>query len=1175
MTPEEVQAYVYGFAIAGVIAGVIAMILFSTEKRLAGKAAVVAAVLLLCGSPLFQGLKKGPDLAGGSTLLYEVTIPQGSNTEEIMRQTIQVLQNRVDPNGVMNLTWRVEAGNRFEVLMPLAGDEVKDRRETFKSLQDSITKGNLRKRDVIDAMKLTDPERATHIEALAAGVPGRAELLNKAAKAYEKLDAARTVYKNLKPDTPEYIDAAGDVARAGQVFDDLVDQIIDTNLDASTITRVLTMSTKDKNDADRKPIADSSPRAEALKQLKTRHPNRADQVDQLVAAYDAYIKVKGPLDDPKDLERLIKGAGVLEFRIAVSNQEAADVANLRDQLRERGPLGQDRGASMKWYPIDSLEQWVDRPSELAKAQKDPISFLAGRRLIAATYDDKIYVLLWDREGYGIRKQDPRWQLTRAYPTQDQRGFPAVGFQLNEAGGSIMGSMTDHHKGRQMAIVLDGRVYSAPTIQSQIRDSGIITGGQGGFGKTELDYLIRTLNAGSLSANLVGPISVRNMNPSLGAENLRRGMQSTLFALIAVALFMMVYYFFAGFIADVALLANLVLILGLMSGLQATFTLPGIAGIVLTIGMCVDANVLVFERIREELNRGVDMKAALRLGYEKAMSSIMDGNLTNLIVCFVLGYTATADVKGFAVTLGIGICATLFASLFMTRVIFDIMYKYMGAGEMKMLPMTVKAVERALHPKFDWIGRRHVFFGISGALIALSLVLIFVRGGDILDIEFRAGTEVTFSLKDGDKLTRKEAEERIDKAGGFDTYNVVLVGDLDDKFRASEFSVVTTESDRDRVSEKLHAAFKDVLSIQPALTFDGSDLPELNPFDEGGRRQSKPAPVYPITKAKLDEVVPGLRDSGAEAPDYLGGVAIYLNHIDPPMSIDVLRDRIKSMRLRPPYSDEVPFRTFDVFPVERAANQPDAVSSAVVVVRDPDVSYFESTPQWEAALASIEWDLVRDALTQETSFSKVSSYDPSVAVTMTEHAIEALFFSIIAIVIYIRFRFGSLRHGLAAIIALVHDVIITLGLLAVSAYVYDIIGANFLLIEPFKINMPIIAALLTIVGYSLNDTIIIFDRIRENRGKLAVASPAIMNDSINQTISRTLITSGTTFLAIVVMYFDGGPGIHGFAFAMTVGIIVGTYSSIGVAAPLLLIGTKYGRLSASSPASDKAAPEPSR
>jgi SecD/SecF fusion protein len=579
----------------------------------------------------------------------------------------------------------------------------------------------------------------------------------------------------------------------------------------------------------------------------------------------------------------------------------------------------------------------------------------------------------------------------------------------------------------------------------------------------------------------------------------------------------------------------------MSSLGATFTLPGIAGIVLTIGMCVDANVLIFERIREELARGSKMYVALRLGYQKASAAIIDGNLTNLIVCIILYYTATADVKGFAVTLGIGIIATLFTAVFMTRVIFEAWYRLFPKRKMNMLPIALPMIDRLLTPKIDWYGLRKAFWVFSAVVLMASLVLVFSRGQDMLDIEFRSGTEVSFDLAGEKLMALPEARKRLADAG-LEDFQVIPL-DAENQLQSHSFSVVSIESDAEKVTAKVQRAFEGLLDIKPVLSFKAVDA------------QAGEAPVYPVTRESLGQVInrPAVEDRIGE---FVGGVAIVLDEIQPSVTATDLEERIRFMRAQPDYQDSQ-FRRFRVVGLSPDPQNPGRFTSVAVLSSDEEISYFEDQATWQSTLAAGEWRLVRDALTRESSFSKVTNFDPTVATTLANQAIVAMLLSVIAIIVYIWFRFGSFRYGVMASVALVHDVIWTLGFLALGAFVYDTAIGHALLLEPFKINMAVIAALLTLVGYSLNDTIIVFDRIREVRGRLGYVTPQIINDAINQTISRTALTGGTTFLAIVFMYAFGGAGVHGFAFAMTVGVVVGTYSSVAIAAPLLLFGVDNG------------------
>lgn len=1138
---------------AGLIGLVGAFVLMALERRLGARTLTVIGVLLMAGGGLCTGLNPGIDLKGGISLTYEVDLKDSSDSEETLNQIIQVLQNRIDPNGVRNLTWRVEGHNRIEVQMPLASAEVRGLRKTYddamKGLGDSvITRG-----DVLAALRLDGEARNQRLETIAGGVEGRAELLDTAAEEFDARAKAMAAYEAVKDDADKAIDAAGKAAEADLAFNRSVDAVMQTNLDSVRMLEVLQQPTVGKtrtDDVTGEEFTEPSPREKQLNTLIADLPERKAEIESIVKAYDAYQEKKGPLDDADDLKRLMRGAGVLEFRITVDPTEVANVDEMLADLRDRGPRSLRSTSPHLWFKIHDPKRFADSNEEREALIKNPRESLNGQGLIGDEYGGEIYVLLWNTPERSLTRQQTGWELSSAKGIPDSQGFPAVGFEMNARGAKLMGDLTGNNIKRRMAILLDGSIYSGPpNIQSKISGSGIITGGRGGFSQGELKYLVRTLGAGSLSAQLSPePISERTIGPALGKDNLERGFESAVFALICVALFMMVYYFFAGFVADLALMANIVLILGVMAMLKASFTMPGIAGVVLTIGMCVDANVLIFERIREELQAGRDMVAALRLGYEKAFSSIIDGNITNLIVCVILGYTATAEIKGFAVTLGIGIIATLFTALFMTRVIFDWYYVVMGSKKMGQLPSSVDAIERALAPSIDWVAKRKGFWVVSAVLVVVSIASVFMRGSDLFDIEFRGGTEVEFTLKD----------ELRESVGGIETgiratltdATVIGINDsINNEYRT--FSILTTNTDADAVSTAVRETFQAKLDTPPVIKFDGHQF-EVKPNE----RTLPGDIVLPITGSNLGQVI-GRPEVTNDVSDAVGGVAIVLENLDPPVQLDDLAQRLRAMRLQPDF-EAAQFRSPPrVVGITASPDAPDRWSTVVVVSHDPAIDYFDDQAAWETDVARTDWDLVNAALARTSSLNKVTNFTATVAKTMTYNAIVALGLSIIAIVIYIWFRFGSLRFGLSAIVALVHDVAIALGLIAISGWIYQAANSGLGLgLVDFKINMAMIAAILTIIGYSLNDTIIVFDRIRENRGKLAVASPSIMNRSINQTISRSVITSGTTFLAVFVLYVDGGAGIHGFAFAMVVGVLIGTYSSIAIASPLLVVGTKY-------------------
>ena len=350
-------------------------------------------------------------------------------------------------------------------------------------------------------------------------------------------------------------------------------------------------------------------------------------------------------------------------------------------------------------------------------------------------------------------------------------------------------------------------------------------------------------------------------------------------------------------------------------------------------------------------------------------------------------------------------------------------------------------------------------------------------------------------------------------------------------------------------------FSDVLDKEAPLNFRGA----------AGPNESVPpisrSVAVPVLQGNLGQNI-GRSDIQDNVADYLGGGVILLPQIDPPASVEGIRRRvdrawqgIQGEELNLAYR---PFMVagMDVAEGTDAAGDSVYASAAVVVGPDTHANYTEDAEQFYsngAGHATRVWQLVHGGMRRDTSLDSVSKISPQVSGTMRTRAVVAMLLSLLAIVAYIWLRFGSIRYGMAAIVALVHDVVITLGVLAILGVIHDSAIGRALMLTDFKVNLALVAALLTIIGYSLNDTIVIFDRIRENRGRLAHASTSVLNTSINQTISRTVLTSGTTFIAVLTLYLFGGEGVHGFALAMLIGVIVGTYSSIAIAAPLLLIG----------------------
>ncbi|MBN1918093.1 MAG: protein translocase subunit SecD [Verrucomicrobia bacterium] len=530
------------------------------------------------------------------------------------------------------------------------------------------------------------------------------------------------------------------------------------------------------------------------------------------------------------------------------------------------------------------------------------------------------------------------------------------------------------KGWRLAILLDDKVISAPHIAQTLTDSGVITGSKN---YDEADDLALKLRTGSLPAEIR---IVRNtqVGPSLGADSIRMGWRAAVIGLICVALFMGIYYRLAGLFSVVALAINLVLLLGALAAAGATLTLPGIAGIILTIGMAVDANVLVFERIREELAAAKKVKAAVEAGYHKALRTILDANITTLITAAVLFFLGTGPVRGFAVTLSLGICTSVFSAIVVTRVLFDVLL-------LRKSVETVKMFQFFSRPSFDFLKWRNVAIVGSAAVVLIGLIGFGARFSENWGTDFRGGTVLRLDFGE----------------------NEVQVGD-----------------------------------VRTALKTLGFDA-RVQAFDVEGGKVTK-------TIAQIKETM----DENADLQN--------------------LPDRIE-----------------ELMGVELADRSVESISASV---------------------------------------SKDLAGQTAVAFVL----------ALVGILIYVSWRF-EFRFAVGAIVALLHDVLIALGFFA-----------GFFVLTRRQIDTPTIAAFLTIVGYSLNDTIVIFDRIREDLKIMKrLDFRTIVNTSINQTLSRTVLTSLTTLLVVIALFMLGGQAINDFSFAMLIGIIAGTYSTIYIATPILV------------------------
>ncbi len=556
-------------------------------------------------------------------------------------------------------------------------------------------------------------------------------------------------------------------------------------------------------------------------------------------------------------------------------------------------------------------------------------------------------------------------IKTAMVTRDNMGRPEIAFTLDSNAAETFGRITRDNVGHQLAIILDGELQTAPVIRSPI---------EGGSGVIEGNYSPQ--EAFQLQTVLENPLKVplnieasRLVDPTLGKDSIRSGIKASVVGTLAVSAFMLVYYMVAGMVANVALIANIIILLGVMCSVGTTLTLPGIAGVVLTVGMAVDANVLIYERIREESAKGKSLRGAIAAGYARAFGTIFDSHVTTLISSIILIFMGTGSIKGFGVALTIGVAASLFTALVVTRLIFDWI---VDRGWLK----SVRMLHIIRASKLHFMRWAKPAFITSWLIIAVGIGWGLHRGKSVFGRDFVGGDSTMCSFK-----------EKIDM----------------DKLRS-------------------------------ALTSSGIKDPLI-------QYQKDPS-------------------SGRE-------------------------------QLR----------------VDSLPNTAPEVKSALVKLSPDNFS------QWSQ-----------------------DSVGPSVGKDIQQAAVIASLLSLFGILVYVAFRY-EFSFAVGAVLAVVHDVLMTIG-------IYCLSGREF--------NATTVAAILTIIGFSTNDTIVIFDRIREDL-KLGVRGTftEVMNQALNQTLSRTIITSGTVFLATMSLFIFGGGEINDFAFTFLFGIITGTYSSIYIASALVL------------------------
>jgi SecD/SecF fusion protein len=1089
-----------------------------------GRITLIVAVFLCAlwfifpqGNVTQPNLKPGIDMVGGTSLLYEIEPPEGGWTQAtpLSEAVMQALKKRVDPDGRRNLIWRPQGNTRLEIQMPNSASsaQTKDKRNAYANAQRELEATNIRPAQVQSAVEdLTGDQQKARLDQLAMGSAARKAIFDKMVAAWNAIQAANKA-QNAQAE-----------AEARARYDDLSSSVADTNLQGRSLEDALQLTGTDRDD-----------RLKSLKDKFADFPQRLKAIDDFASTYDAYNSVKANIDDAAGLKQLLRGSGVLEFHILADDMDAGEYQRMVQQLKTDGPLPQ-AGDQARWLEVENPDEFKGKS----------VQWNGKSYVLAYITDDKSLV---NREGL------PRWALESANP-ESEEGANVVGFTFDPEGASLFGTLTGHNLHRPLGIVLDDKLISAPSINAQINASGVISGGgAGGFSRDEQAYLISVLNAGSLPAQLTNePISEVTVGPQLGEENLRHGLYSCYIGLVVVGVFLISYYYLAGLVAFGAVCMNLLLILGVMAAGNFTFTLPGIAGIVLSIGAAVDANVLIFERLREEQERGLSLNIALRNAYAKAWSAIVDSNATTVITSLVLYALGSEEVKGFGITLLIGLVSSLFTALFVTKTVFAVMIDKFGVRNLSSLPLTFPKWDRMLRPSINWMAYIWPFVGLSAVLLIAGTISFgyYWHKGELLDIDFAGGTSVQFELTDKAAMSREAVQKIMDEKTTLPSPSVVAVGS-DNR----TYEVDSPDTNTPDVRKQLLAALGDKLNIVQPSSFDLVDQPLENALN---------SVVIPIARGNSDDVNKAAGFVPAELRSYEGGAAIVLKNLNPPLKPDEIRTRIEHQRLQP-QAGEAQMQASRDFAIASPNGPVEPTATAVVLVADPTIPYDKDKGKWTASLAGPAWDLVKAAIYQPAQFDKVNSFNAQIAGDTERDALTALVLSLVIILAYIWLRFGNLKYGNATVIAMLHDTIMVIGAIGLAHLLFNTNAlhaiATALLLEPFRINLTLVASILTVMSYSMIDTIVVFDRIRENRGKYGHLDRNVVNNSINQTLSRTLLTAGTNVITVFVMYVFGGPGIHGFTFVLLFGILVGTYSSIAIAAPILLISRQEQKKDAAS------------
>ena len=810
-----------------------------------------------------------------------------------------------------------------------------------------------------------------------------------------------------------------------------------------------------------------------------------------------------------------------EYKVADANY----VTVLREWLARQAAAKKAGGAFTELKPTPPSEpSYLVRPSVRKEVVNGESKLVDDRIMVLSNKaGDKVEGELIDSASYS---RDPDTMR------------PMVTFGMNAQGSIQLGELTGSNLNSPLAIVLDDQIRSSPDIKSRISSNGQITGD---FTDQEVTSIVTILKGGSLKAPLT-LISRNKVSALLGQEAVTSSIKAILIGLILVFVSIAIFYLLAGMVANFALAFNILAVLAYVACFRQTLTLPGVAGILLTIGMAIDANILIFERVREERERGKTLLQSLTTGYQRAFSVIFDSNLTTVITGVVLFNFGTGPVKGFAITLIAGIIISFVSSLFVTRLILSWFLNVRPGMKLRMNRIFAT-------PTIKFSNIQKPFLLISCLVIIGSWMVVVPKGKGNYGIDFNGGARVGFTLSEAKLRSEVEAMvaeftsetatdenkelfkdfrlQELNSVSGEPGREFILMTSIDEKAAekvskpaaapkgAKEAPMMAAE----KVREKLEAKLKEKELLLPSpfsVNWQDTGATSSLVLDVNIERKDE------FTPEKLQEKVNAVLESDdlAKKNDTFPGL------------------KAESCSL---VSEGKDSSSVSRYQLKFAAFTPSPTASAAG----------KGMPSREQAEAATSKAFSHESITAlcnlSEPFSTVSTVGATVSSDLQQKALIAFFISILGIVFYVSLRF-EFYFGLAAIAALVHDVLISIGVIALTDSFFP--GSYTV-----KINLPEVAALLTIIGYSINDTIVVFDRIRENLkiyGKNKLTFKECVDLSINQTLSRTLLTSATTLMTVCSLLFLGGEAIRGFAFTFLIGLIAGTYSSVFVASPVLLM-----------------------